>query len=134
MRAKDDLRKQALRMVLAAIKQVEIDGHHTTLDDAGVMAVLQKEIKTRQETIAEAQKANRPAMIAEKEAEIEIIKAFLPQSFSPAELEALVRQVIAEVGASAPGDMGKVMKALTPRLQGRATNAEASQMVRALLQ
>jgi hypothetical protein len=98
-----------------------------------VIAVLQKEVKSRQESISDAQKANRPDLEAESRAEIEVLEKFLPNAFSEAELEALVREAIAETGAASQKDMGKVMKVLMPRLQGRATGDQTSQAVRRLL-
>lgn len=133
LRAQDDLRKRVIRMVLAAVKMAEIE-KKTSLDDAAVIALLQKELKSRQETISEAQRGGRSELIAENEAEIGVLREFLPKAFSPEELESLVREIIAETGASSPADMGKVMKLLTPRLEGRASGAEASQVVRRLLQ
>jgi hypothetical protein len=132
MRSGDDVRKRTLRMALSAIRLVEVD-KGGPLDESGVMAVLQKELKARQETIEEAQRANRPDLVADTQAEIVALESFLPQQLSPEELESLARQVIAEVGASSPREMGQVMKVLIPRLQGRATGDQASQVVRKLL-
>jgi hypothetical protein len=132
LRAGDDLRKRTLRMALAAIKQTEID-KSTTLDDPGVMAVLQKEIKARQEAIADAERANRPDLVTASQAEMYYLESFLPQALTSQELEDLARQVITEVGAASPAQMGQVMKVLMPRLQGRATGDAASQAVRKLL-
>lgn len=133
MRAGDELTKRTLRMVISAIRLNEVE-KGVKLDDAGVIAVLQKEVKSRQESISDAQKANRPDLEAESRAEIEVLEKFLPNAFSEAELELLVREVIAETGAASQKDMGKVMKALMPRLQGRATGDQTSQMVRRLLE
>ena len=132
MRSGDGVRKRTLRMALSAIRLVEVD-KGGPLDESGVMAVLQKELKSRQETIEEAQRANRPDLVADTQAEIVVLESFLPQQLSPEELEGLARQVIAEVGASSPREMGQVMKVLVPRLQGRATGDQASQVVRKLL-
>jgi uncharacterized protein YqeY len=98
------------------------------------MAILQKEIKSRQESIADAQKANRPDLVASSQAEIAVLEGFLPRQLSAQELEEVVRQVIAEVGATTLREMGQVMKVLLPRLQGRATGDQASQIVRKFLQ
>jgi hypothetical protein len=132
MRSGDEVSKRTLRMALSAIRFVEVD-KGGPLDESGVMAVLQKELKARQETIEEAQRANRPDLVTDTQAEIVVLESFLPQQFSPEELESLARQVIAEVGASSPREMGQVMKILIPRLQGRATGEQASQVVRKLL-
>lgn len=133
MRDRDEVRKRTLRLALLAIKMAEVE-QGGELDDAGVWTVLQKEIKERHETIEGARQAGRDDLIAQAEAEIAVLQEFLPPPLSPEELEALAREVIAEVGATSPRDMGKVMKALMPRLQGRATGSEASQVVRRLLQ
>jgi uncharacterized protein YqeY len=133
MRQRDDLRKRTLRLALAAIKLAEVE-HGGELDESAVLGVLQKEIKSRRETIEGAQRAGRDDLIAEAEAEIAVLQEFLPPPLTPEALEALAREVIAEVGANSPREMGKVMAALMPRLQGRATGKEASQVVRRLLQ
>jgi hypothetical protein len=133
MRSGDDTRKRTIRMVLAAIKQTEID-RQITLDETGVIGILQKEVKTRRESLDEAQKANRADLASATEAEITVLNGYLPQAMDPAELTALAESVIAEVGAAAPADMGKVMKALLPRVAGRASNDQVSQVVRGLLQ
>ncbi len=133
MRSGDDTRKRTIRMVLAAIKQTEID-KQVTLDETGVIGILQKEVKTRRESLEEAQKAGRVDLAAGTEAEIQVLNGYLPQAMDPAELTALAESVIAEVGATTPADMGKVMKALLPRVAGRAANDQVSQVVRGLLQ
>jgi hypothetical protein len=132
LRAGDVQRKNTLRLALAAIKQIEID-KGVTLDDPGVLAVLQKEIKSRHESIADAERAHRPDLVAESQAEIPILESFLPKALTPQELEDLARQAISEAGAASPGQMGAVMKLLMPRLQGRASGDMASQAVRRLL-
>jgi uncharacterized protein len=133
MRAGDTVRKRTLRMALSAIKLSEVQkGGH--LDESQVLAVLQKEIRSQQETIAEAEKAGRPEIAMAAEAEIAVLESYLPPSLSKDELESLARETIAEVGASSPSDMGKVMKALMPKVQGRAPGEQVSQTVRQLLQ
>ncbi|MEJ5240589.1 MAG: GatB/YqeY domain-containing protein [Anaerolineales bacterium] len=132
MKSGDEVRKRTVRMVLAAIKQAEID-RQVTLDDSGVLSILQKEIKTRRESLEEAQKAGRDDLVQALDAEIAVLQTFLPQALSEEELRALTLAVIAEVGATSPADMGKVMKALMPRVAGRAGGDEVSRMVRSLL-
>jgi uncharacterized protein YqeY len=132
MRSGDDLRKRTLRLALSSIRLAEIDTGKP-LDDAGVTAILQKEVKSRNESIEDAQRANRPDLQAEAEAEIGVLQEFLPQPLPEAELEALAKQAIAETGATSLKEMGLVMKNLMPRLQGRATGDQASQVVRRLL-
>jgi uncharacterized protein len=133
MRANDDVRKRTIRMVLAAIKQTEID-KRVVLDETGVIGILQKEVKTRRESIEEAKKANRPDLLVDLEAEIKVLAGYLPLAMDSAELTSLAQAVIAEEGAASPADMGKVMKALLPRVAGRASNDQVSQTVRQLLQ
>ena len=132
MRANDSLRKNTLRMAISAIKLAEIE-KNTSLDDPAVLAVLQKEVKSRREAIADAQHANRPDLIQSAEQEIALLEHYLPKAFDPAELETLARQAIQEASASSLKEMGQVMKILMPRLQGRATGDQASQVVRKLL-
>jgi len=132
MRANDDVSRRTTRMVLAAIKQVEVD-KRTTVDDAAVMGLLQKEIKNRREAIEEAHKANRSDLIGENEAEIKVLETFLPKAMSAEELRHLVQAAIAEAEAAAPADMGKVMKLLMPRVAGRAAGDQVSSMVKELL-
>lgn len=133
MRSGDDTRKRTIRMVLAAIKQTEID-KQIVLDETGVIGILQKEVKTRRESLEEAQKAGRNDLTEALEAEIKVLNDYLPQAMDSAELAALAEAVITEVGASSPTDMGKVMKAILPRVAGRAANDQVSQVVRGLLQ
>lgn len=132
MKSGDKVRKLTVSMVLAAIKQVEVD-KRATLDDLAVTALLQKEIKNRREAIEEAKKANRPDLIADNEAEIKVLEVFLPKAMPAEELRALVQAAIAEVGATAPGDMGKVMKVVMPKVAGRAPNDMISSTVKELL-
>lgn len=133
MRNKDELRKRTLRLTLTDIRLAEVE-KGGTLDDPALMTLLQKEIKSRHESIADAERAGRPDLIEELRAEISVLEAYLPQQLSTQELEELARQAIAEAGATSPKEMGLVMKLLVPRLQGRASGNEASQVVRKLLE
>jgi uncharacterized protein YqeY len=133
IRASDDLRKIALRMALSAIKLVEVQKGRP-LDEAEIISVLQKEIKSHQETVTESQTANRPELAASARGQIAILEKYLPASLTQEELETLTREVIAEVNATSLADMGKVMKVLMPRIKGRTTGEQASQAVRHLLQ
>ena len=132
MKSGDEVRKRTVRMVLAAVKQAEVD-KQAALEDLAVVALIQKEIKNRREAIEEAKKADRPNLIAENEAEIKILEVFLPQAMPAEELRALVQAAIAETGASAPSDMGKVMKIVMPKVAGRAPNDMISSTVKELL-
>jgi len=133
MKSGDEVRKRTLRMALAAVKQVEVD-KRIELDDAAVMALLQKEIKNRRESLEEAKKANRADLVEANEAEIKVIEAFLPKAMPAEDLRALVQAAIAEVGAASPADMGKVMKLVMPKVAGRAPNDMVSAAVKDLLQ
>jgi uncharacterized protein YqeY len=132
MRAKDETRKRALRQVLSAIKLAEVE-KGDQLSEQQVISIIQKEIKSLQESIADAKLANRPDLIKDAEAEISILEPYLPAQLSPAELESLAREAISEVGATSPAEMGQVMKVLMPRIQGRAAGGDVSQVVRKLL-
>ena len=132
MKSGDEVRKRTLRMVLAAVKQVEVD-KQAPLDDLAVVALIQKEIKNRREAIEEAKTADRPDLIAENEVEIKVLEVFLPKAMPAEELRALVQAAIAETGASAPSDMGKVMKIVMPKVAGRAPNDMISSAVKELL-
>lgn len=132
MRAGDEVTKRTLRMALSTIQLAEVE-KGGPLPESAVTAILQKEVKSRQETIEEAKRADRPALAASSLEEITVLEAFLPQQLSQEELDILVRQVIKEIGATSPADMGKIMKSLMPRLQGRASGDQASQAVRRVL-
>src|SRR5262245_30271347 len=106
MRAKDEVRLRTVRMVNAAIKQAEVD-KQTTLDEAAVMSLIQKEIKNRREALEEAKKASRSDLVSENEAEIKVLEAFLPKAMPADELRKLAQAAIAETGAASPTDMGK---------------------------
>ena len=133
LKAGDDLRKRTVRMVLAAVRQVEID-KQVKLDEAAVLSIIQKEIKTRKESVEEARGANRPDIVAATEAEIVVLQAYLPAAMSADELNALVGAAVLEAGAKLPSDMGKVMKLLLPRVAGRAAGDQVSAAVRQALQ
>jgi uncharacterized protein YqeY len=133
MRSGDEVRKRTVRMALAAVKQVEVD-KRVELDDTAVMALLQKEVKNRRESLEEAKKASRPDLVEANEAEIKVLEAFLPKSMPEEELREIVQAAIAETGASTPATMGKVMKIVMGKVAGRAPNDKISATVRELLQ
>jgi uncharacterized protein YqeY len=133
MKSGDEVRKRTVRMVLAAVKQAEVD-KRTELDDLAVMNLIQKEMKNRRESMEEAKKANRADLVEANEAEIKVLEVFLPKAMPAEELRALVQSAIDETGASTPADMGKVMKAVMPKVAGRAPNDIVSATVRELLQ
>jgi uncharacterized protein len=133
MRSGDDIRKQTIRMALAAIKFTEKEKGEP-VNEAGVAAILQKEIKSRREAIQDAEKARRADLVESSNAEIAVLEAFLPKQLTDVELQAMVETAIAETQANGISDMGKVMKVLVPRLQGRAPGDRVSQIVRQILQ
>ena len=133
MRTKDELRKTTLRMALAAIRMAEIE-KRVDIDETAILGILQKEIKSRQEAIADAQRAGRQDLVAASQSEIGVLEKYLPLPLTEDELEALARQAIGEVSASSLREMGQVMKVLMPRLAGRASGNQASQVVRRLLE
>jgi uncharacterized protein YqeY len=133
MKSGDEVRKRTVRMVIAAIKQAEVD-KRVELDEMAVISLIQKEVKNRRESIEEAKKADRADLIADNEAEIKVLEVFLPKAMPEEELRAIVQAAIEETGASTPADMGKVMKIVMGRVAGRAPNDKISNAVRDLLQ
>lgn len=133
MKSGDEVRKRTVRMVLAAVKQAEVD-KRIELEDAAILSLIQKEVKNRRESLEEAKKANRADLIEANQAEIRVLESFLPAAMPAEELRSLVGAAIAETGASSPADMGKVMKIVMPKVAGRAPNDVVSATVRELLQ
>ncbi len=132
MRSGDAMRRDTLRMVLAAIKQTELDSR-VTLDDTGVQDVLRKQIKQRQESIDDFTKAGREQDVAHERAEIELIQVYLPQMMSREEVERLARAAIAETGVTDAKGMGQVMSKLMPQVKGKADGRLVNDVVRGLL-
>lgn len=133
MRSSHEVKRRTLRMVLSAIKLAEIE-KSGKLEEAALLSILQKEIKSRKEAIAEAERAHRSDLIQENLAEIHILEAYLPKQMEESELRTIVQATIQELGATSPAEMGKVIKAILPKIQGRAPNDKVSLMVRQLLQ
>jgi len=125
----DPLRKRVLRLLISTIQLAEI-AKGTQLSDPEFIAVVHKEIKTKLDTIADAEKAGRAEMVAESRLEIKELEAYLPKQLSEAELVVMVEEIIHETGASSPKDMGQVLKLIIPKLAGRATNQDASRVVK----
>ena len=132
MRAGDDLRKRTLRMLLSNVKLAEVEARRQ-LDEPELLGIIQKEVKTRTESVDEARQYQRDDLAEATQAEIEVLLTYLPEALTETELKQLAQEVIDQVEASAPGDMGRVMKELMPRVQGRADGKVASQIVRDLL-
>lgn len=132
MRAGETGKRDAIRLLLAAIKQKEVD-ERIVLDDAGIVAVIDKMLKQRKDSIAQYEAAKRTDLADAEKFEATLLAAYLPAGLSAAEIEAAVAAALAESGAQAPGDMGKVMGLLKPRLAGRADMTEVSKRVKAAL-
>ena len=132
MRAKDSERLGTIRMLLAAIKQREVD-ERITLDDAQVLAVIEKMVKLRKESVAQFQSGGRADLAAKETKEIEQLQAYLPEQLSEADLDALIAEAIAESGAKSIKEMGKAMAVLKQKAQGRADIGVASAKLKAKL-
>jgi uncharacterized protein YqeY len=132
MRAKDTGRLGTIRLLLAAMKQKEVD-ERVELDDAAVIAIVEKLIKQRKDSISQFQAANRDDLVAIENAELVVLQAYMPAQMSEAEVAAVVAKVVAEVGASGPQDMGKVMGVVKPQLAGKADMGVVSAQVKAAL-
>ncbi len=132
MRAKDAARLSTIRLLLAAIKQREVD-ERIELDDAAVVGVIEKMIKQRRESIAQFEKAARNDLADAEKAEIRVLSGYLPQQMSEAEVEKAVQSAISETGAAGVKDMGKVMAALKAKLAGKADMGKVSALVKTKL-
>jgi len=132
MRAKETARLSTIRLLLAAMKQKEVD-ERVVLEDAAVLAIVEKMIKQRRESIAQFEKAGRTDLASNEKAEIDILAGYLPQQMSEAEVADAVAAAIAESGAAGPKDMGKVMGLLKAKLAGRTDMGKLSGLVKAKL-
>jgi uncharacterized protein YqeY len=132
MRAKETERLGAIRMLTAAIKQKEVD-ERIELDDAAVVAIVDKLLKQRKDSIDAFQKAGRQDLVDKEQAEVTVLQAYLPARLSADEVAAEVKAIVAELGAKGPGDMGKVMGAVKSRLAGKADMGQVSAAVKAAL-
>ena len=132
MRAKDADRLSTIRLLLAACKQKEVD-ERVELDDAMVVSLVDKLIKQRKDSVAAYTQAQRQDLADKEAAEITVLQAYLPARLSPEEILAEVRAIVAELGASGPGDMGKVMGAVKTRLAGKAEMGQVSAAVKQAL-
>ena len=132
MRAKDMERLGTIRLLTAAIKQKEVD-ERIELDDAAVIAVIDKMVKQRKDSITAFEQGDRPDLAAKEQAEMAVLAAYLPARLSADEIAAEVKAIVLEIGATGPGDMGKVMGAVKARLAGKADMAQVSAAVKAAL-
>ena len=133
MLAKDAARTSTLRMLKSAIEYYKIEKKQESLTDADVTSVIKKQIKQRQDSIESFTKGGRTDLVTNEQAELAVLKTYLPDELSPAEVEAIVKAVLVEVGATTKTDMGKVMKAVQAKTAGRADNRLVSQLVAASL-
>jgi len=133
MRAGDNEKRDTLRLLLAAVKQAEVDGRKS-LDDAEVQAVLTKQAKQRRESIDEYERAGRNDIAEVEKSELIIIESYLPKMLSREEITDIATQTIAKIGATGPKDMGRVMGGLMPQVKGKADGRLVSEVVRELLQ
>ena len=132
MRQQDVLRRLTLRMLRAAIHNEEI-AQGKPLDDTGVVAVISRQARQRQESIEAFRKGNRPDLVEQEEAELAVLRQYLPEPLPHEEIVELAGKVIQEVGATGPSDLGKVMGRLMPQVRGRAEGAQVSELVTELL-
>ena len=137
IRQKDRQRKTTIRLILSAINkaesEIDADDKRVHLDDKGILGVISKEAKIRQESITEFRRGGRDDLVAEAQAELAILQTYLPTQLTRQEIESVAREIINEVGASGPHDIGKVMKPLMSKLKGRADGKLVNQIVRELL-
>ncbi|CAG2148091.1 putative protein YqeY [Cupriavidus yeoncheonensis] len=132
MRARETERLGTIRLLLAAIKQREVD-ERIELDDTAVLAVVDKMLKQRKDSITQFQQAGRDDLVQKEQAEVEVLKVYMPAALSDAEVAAEVQQAVADTGAVGPQDMGKVMGVLKAKLAGRADMTAVSALVKAAL-
>ena len=132
MRAKEAERLGTIRLLLAAIKQREVD-ERITVDDAGIIAIIEKLIKQRKDSIEQFQKAERTDLVDQESKELAILQAYMPAQLSAAEVQSAIQKIIADLGASGPQDMGKVIGALKAQLAGKADMGMVSGLVKAAL-
>ena len=132
MKAREADKLAALRLMLSAVKQREVD-ERITLDDAGVISVVEKMIKQRKDSIAQFEKAARQDLADREKYEISVIEGYLPKQLSQAEVDAVIAEAIASTGAKSAADMGKVMGVVKPKLAGKADMGKVSAMVKAKL-
>jgi uncharacterized protein YqeY len=132
MKAREVARLGAIRLLLAAIKQREVD-ERIDLDDVAVIAVIEKMLKQRKDSITQYETAKRQDLADAEKFEVEVLLAYMPQAMSAAEVAAIVEQAVADSGAKSPADMGKVMALVKPQIAGRADMGEVSRLVKAKL-
>ncbi len=133
MKARDKVRLGTLRMIKAALKNVQIEKRETELDDDEVIKVISGQAKRRSESIQAFEKGDRPDLVEKEKAELEIIRGYLPEQLCEQELLDIISEAVSEAGASTKSDVGKVMKLVMPRVRGRADGKQVNQLVAAQL-
>ena len=129
MKNKDTVKKSVVTLIRAAIKQHEVDNRVELADDA-IIDIISKQLKQRKDSLAEFEKANRDDLVEETKSEIQVLEGYLPQQLSEEELEKIVIETIAEVGATSMKDMGKIMTAIKPKTAGRADGRKINELVK----
>jgi uncharacterized protein len=132
MKARETARLNAIRLLMAAMKQKEVD-ERIELDDAGIVAVIEKMLKQRRDSIAQYEAAKRQDLADAEKFEVEVLTAYMPAGLSAEEVAAIVAAAVTESGAKTPADMGKVMAIVKPKIAGRADMGEVSKLVKAKL-
>lgn len=132
MRAGDSVRRDALRLLLASVKQKEVD-ERVDLDDGGVLAVIEKALKQRKDSISQYQAAGRQDLVDTEQAEVDVFAAYMPKQLDAAEIEAIIAAAIAQSGAQGAAAMGKVVALVKPQVSGRADMAEVSKRIKVAL-
>ena len=132
MRAKDSTRLNAIRLLMAAMKQKEVD-ERIEMDDAAVIAVIEKMLKQRKDSITQYEAAKRQDLADTEKFEVEVLMAYMPQALSAAEVEAIIAKALADSGAMTPSEMGKVIALVKPQVAGRADMGEISKLVKSKL-
>jgi uncharacterized protein YqeY len=132
LREQDDVRKSAIRMAVAVLKNARVEKNADLTEDEMVVA-LSKEVKQRRDAMSEFEKAGRDDLVARESAELEVLQGYLPRMLSESEIVEIAREAIAQVGASSPKEMGAVMRVVMERVRGRADGRQVSEVVRSLL-
>lgn len=132
MKDGDTVKRSVLRLLMSSVKNAEIT-KQAELDDSDILGIIAKEVRQHQESIDSFKQGNRQDLVAKEEAEVAILQGYLPQQMTREEIIEVARQVIGEVGAQGPGDKGKVMKDLMPKLKGKADGKEINNIVTELL-
>ncbi|RDY23970.1 GatB/YqeY domain-containing protein [Romboutsia maritimum] len=133
MKNKDTVRKSVVTLIRASIKQFEVD-NRVELEEEGIIDIIAKQLKQRRDALVEFQKASREDLVKETEAEIQVLKEYLPQQLSEEELNEIVKDTISEVGATSMKDMGKIMSAIKPKTKGRADGKLINELIKKNLQ